>query len=684
MIRNDKLPNLQDFWFRRLRNSGVRRDAAFTVARRLNQQVKSMGLLGCIDYLKRVGDTLIWYLTKSGAKPPWVKTRGRFPIILDGLQDCSESVLLRIAKIARSMLLPDVHPRQVDKLVHGVESPSSASDGAINEVTKLVCLGMRSLNMYALGPSPGWERMPAVGHSFNKMQLTTGEAFQVSLPPLLDSIKLVQGTPQIRALPNWQDLFYPIHPWSLEKLVNPSNCRDDFPFVGEIHASQEGGGKLRMFASPYTVVQLALRPIHKFVEGYLKRLPTNCTYGQESGALWAMKKLSDGCVVHSIDLSTATCRFPLGPQVRVLEELGLPQAYIDLFCYVARGSWRIGKELVSKFKRKSFVWKVGQPLGIVPSMSLFSLTHNLVLVGLCERLFLDPEDSFRVLGDDVVISNDDLAEEYKKYILASGVPISWHKSHSSDRYAEFAGFSITPTMMCRPGQWRHVSFHNALAIATELGQPTYGEATKLIEEAQKAHLFRTGVISPPPEEWPALIRLATIVQDDPYVKPFKYGDTWYAGVTRYYTEQLKDPNIGFYPDRTEYFKHLARPILEFSKEHDLDWLVDASDGYFTRFRGLMEHAYTYYCERSRTQRLHSTEVLANTVDFFRSQLLVLWTHGRLEEGPLLELLEQLREGLDQVLFLPPFTNKWKAKSCALLRQYISAVQSVRDVANQAA
>jgi hypothetical protein len=43
-----------------------------------------------------------------------------------------------------------------------------------------------------------------------------------------------------------------------------------------------------------------------------------------------------------------------------------------------------------------------------------------------------------MLGDDIVINNDNVAKKYKKLMDALGVKISSNKTHISSKYYEFA------------------------------------------------------------------------------------------------------------------------------------------------------------------------------------------------------------------------------------------------------
>jgi hypothetical protein len=62
-------------------------------------------------------------------------------------------------------------------------------------------------------------------------------------------------------------------------------------------------------------------------------------------------------------------------------------------------------------------------MGAYSSWPVFALTHGL-LIGYLNRHSQARDVPFRVLGDDVVIYDDDLAVKYQKALAELDVPIS--------------------------------------------------------------------------------------------------------------------------------------------------------------------------------------------------------------------------------------------------------------------
>jgi hypothetical protein len=142
---------------------------------------------------------------------------------------------------------------------------------------------------------------------------------------------------------------------------------------------------------------------------------------------------------------------------------------------------------------------------------MFSFTHNLLITGMCVELGLTPEDSFRVLGDDVVMVNHALYDVYTRAMALVDIPISWNKTHQSSKVAEFAGCTISRSMILRPGQWREAGITNHLSLSKDLGTPLFGEVSPMWIDIQKVYLFMQGLYTPGVPEWSKYLRYSTLL-----------------------------------------------------------------------------------------------------------------------------------------------------------------------------
>lgn len=242
---------------------------------------------------------------------------------------------------------------------------------------------------------------------------------------------------------------------------------------GRIAFLQEPGGKLRSVASPYLLYQLALRHFGKSVYELARHLPWDCTHDQSVPIPVLQGHLKMGKTVHSVDLSSATDYFPLEVQVKLLRSIfgNLPD--ISLFEKLSKSTWISPIGAVR--------WNRGQPLGLYPSFAVFTVSHGLLLWYLngCQH-----RDEFFVLGDDVVILDDDLYRRYTEVLQKWGCPYSPEKSLTSNQICEFAGKVITSEMVMSQFKWREMSNDNFVDIARQLGH-----RSRILLSSRQAKIF---------------------------------------------------------------------------------------------------------------------------------------------------------------------------------------------------
>lgn len=662
---------------RRLKTIGLSDSLARTVSSRVSTQVAHMGPEGATIYLKRVGDALLHHLVGTPEKPPWVKTINGFPKFFTGCEDLPEAVLIRLAKVARAIRLSEVSEKQVRKVRDAVVKPYSGSEAGVADMTSFVKEG---LSFYGFDKPENrtdldyFKPVRPIARQFSAITSVSGVTDSATAPDLVTPVRVLRNVPELRALPYWQDIFYPVSPITLAEVFHPDRNRDKGHAVGEIHAAQEGGAKLRMFASPYTVVQTLLYPIHYWIaDNFNKATPTICTYDQKSGADWAKRKLEAGVTVYSWDLSTATCRFPLQPQLEMLRIIGLPYECIDALRWACRGTWKVGHELQSMFRMKEVAWTVGQPLGIAPSMSMFTLCHAMLLTGISRKYGRDPEQVFRILGDDVVISDEMVSSEYTRVLRLCDVGISLNKSHASADFAEFAGYSITKHLQVRPGQYRQVQKKNYLELVEEFKTPLSDEVPSWMERCGLLHLFIRGEYDPVPSEWPAYLKQATLlvtsrldswrITEAPlwvsrvqaeYIDqwstafPNVCSQGWFSSLANYVGGRM--PVAFYFPDIKPVWKEAFSPLRQFF-----------DDDVVMSFMASSQHI----------GDVHYSVHFVNAVTCVFS----LWERMLLDIDQTLVLIDEISERLHGLLWLPPSKT---AVHKILLNQYRALAQLDKD------
>ena len=218
--------------------------------------------------------------------------------------------------------------------------------------------------------------------------------------------------------------------------------------AGTFAAIQELGAKIRPISSPFLAVQAINEPLKLQLKRISKTIPEIVTYDQDSGREQLKTWLDSHQKVWSLDASSFTDRFPLEFQVEVLKRLlsnnKITQEMYDAFLVTSSHSYYYHD------MGRNIDYKYGQPQGLGPSFNLATQAHYELLESLRISLKL-PKGLFRVLGDDVIIVNEDLAHSYMVWMDACNVEINLSKSIISNSLGEFAGSQVTEdSVISRP------------------------------------------------------------------------------------------------------------------------------------------------------------------------------------------------------------------------------------------
>lgn len=217
-------------------------------------------------------------------------------------------------------------------------------------------------------------------------------------------------------------------------------------YVGEIHhIPKKGTVSRRPIAAPNRVLQYGLVPFGELLYRILRKLPRDHTFSQRKSVPYIQDRLDNRRYVCSVDLSKATDYLPKSVGDYILDSI-LPdnlneniQVSRDLFDYMSRAPWKNGEHLSS--------WKVGQPLGTLPSFGMLGITHNILL----EALALSAgylHSPYTVLGDDVLLFSKRMRRIYIDTMDQLGVPLSLHKSYEHN-LVEFAGLVMIANQPAR-------------------------------------------------------------------------------------------------------------------------------------------------------------------------------------------------------------------------------------------
>jgi len=221
--------------------------------------------------------------------------------------------------------------------------------------------------------------------------------------------------------------------------------------IGQIAVKEEAAGKLRLFALCDSWTQSLLYPLHKYLFEIIRQIPNDGTFDQEASVRRSIQKALKVEKVYSFDLSAATDRLPISLQSHVLDTItgikGLGSSWAGL---LTSREYIIPMRSRAKYGINSISveYAVGQPMGAYSSWAMLDITHHWILQYCASRVYnisLFSHDKwvwneeYEILGDDIDIFNEKIAEEYLKVMNALGVDINLGKSVISNNHSfEFA------------------------------------------------------------------------------------------------------------------------------------------------------------------------------------------------------------------------------------------------------
>jgi len=204
-----------------------------------------------------------------------------------------------------------------------------------------------------------------------------------------------------------------------------------FASLGKLGVKDEPCGKKRVFAISDYWTQTICKGLHDYLMKVLRKLPMDGTWDQGEAANKVAAWTATNKKLYCFDLSAATDRFPGGFIAMVLSVLiGDRAAALWLTLLTARDYW---------YKGAAYRYAAGQPMGTLSSWASFALTHHVVVQIAAmraghDRLF----QGYVLLGDDIVIADCDVAEEYRDLMAWFQVSINDSKSLVGVGAAEFA------------------------------------------------------------------------------------------------------------------------------------------------------------------------------------------------------------------------------------------------------
>jgi len=384
----------------------------------------------------------------------------------------------------------------------------------------------------------------------------------------------------------------------------------DGQFVGHVqHIHKKGGGTdLRDIAVPNRFIQNALVPAADRLYNLVRKLPKDATFAQDKFDTKIQNRVNnDNLYQGSVDLSKATDNLPFhwGEEIILFlqkhfgvnrEELLLHSIYggmmddavakkemdfiksFSLFQTIARANWEDEGFMLQ--------WKVGQPLGSLPSFATLAITHNLLLESMSAHLGLR-HSPYVVLGDDVVIMNKRLRKRYIRELVSRGIPLSLHKSYEG-RLSEFAGKTYLKNCVpfyCsdhNPVTWNslfdwqrttgiRIPWENLpKAIKTKVYQVVRNQSTEHLQTKLVIQLAKSSY---------DLVETCEIYGRGSHIYPIRDSAGWSDLIAGYFEYRITDSPI------PEGLKHTGITVLRNGRPVVLmNYELAEKDGYFQRFR----------------------------------------------------------------------------------------------------
>jgi len=213
--------------------------------------------------------------------------------------------------------------------------------------------------------------------------------------------------------------------------------------LGRISIVKSPEGKSRIIAIVDYWSQSVLKPLHNWAFAQLRKFPADRTFNQN-----AISPPSPVGAYYSFDLKMATDRFPVS----------LQESILAVFVGEKKASaWRsimVDRPFQRHDRKGSIRYLAGQPMGAYSSWAMFTLSHHFIVQYAAKQTgHTGMFTSYLLLGDDIVIYDQEVAHSYSRIINRLDVEIQSEKSLVSKDTFEFAkrlfhkGREMTPFPM---------------------------------------------------------------------------------------------------------------------------------------------------------------------------------------------------------------------------------------------
>lgn len=381
---------------------------------------------GTIDTIKWIKLSRLCYTRYLAGQPFTQQPDPCISIKENGLPRCGllttlmESKEVSVIRLVNTLLLISrLLPGTKDPDLSSVIAPSTSVNCELfhNEIKAVIKDKKWSF------PIPLWNGVHLSTKAGPNSQAMMGSLTDISLltEEMLSAMSTLTGGKVISVIENLRSLSLPA--WNKYFDIKPKGLLSKLSIVKDKEA------KCRIIAIIDYWSQSSLRPLSLAIFSLLKKIKNDCTYDQSKFRACLPKHGP----YYSYDLTAATDRFPVEFQRIVVAELVQNEEYAN-----AWKSLISNRDFYVPWDAGTVKYSCGQPMGAYSSWAVFTISHHITVAIAAKRCGLHNFKDYALLGDDIVIANTAVAQEYTQILGSLGVSISDVKSHVSDDTYEFA------------------------------------------------------------------------------------------------------------------------------------------------------------------------------------------------------------------------------------------------------
>nr|WAY16608.1 putative RNA-dependent RNA polymerase [Binucleate Rhizoctonia mitovirus 2] len=204
--------------------------------------------------------------------------------------------------------------------------------------------------------------------------------------------------------------------------------------LSQFAIKEEAAGKIRLFALMDSVTQSVLAPLHQAMFTLLRQIPNDGTFDQEESIRRSQFKACEAGKAYSFDLTAATDRLPACLTSLIIEEIfkreGMGESWLNImtqrpFCFSEQTAQKLKLD-----KELAYHYAVGQPMGGLSSWAGLAITHHWIVQMAAFRATGSKtwNTQYEILGDDLVIFDRAIADQYLLIMAGLGCEINLNKS----------------------------------------------------------------------------------------------------------------------------------------------------------------------------------------------------------------------------------------------------------------